>query len=147
VVAGAQDNACFITNPQKSSLTSGQGLPGKGINSGDGGYVNINPINGLVQHTSQYLGMAAATDDGQTGRAWMDHEWSNQLLHPEAVGWDWIGINLFDGSALTAFVLRRRDGSTRNRHSGGRTWLRLGPRRARCGKFRQVPAAARMGFS
>jgi predicted secreted hydrolase len=41
----------------------------------------------------------------------MDHEWSNEILHPQAVGWDWIGINLFDGSALTAFVLRRADGS------------------------------------
>jgi predicted secreted hydrolase len=47
-----------------------------------------------------------------TGRAWLDHEWSDQLLHPEAVGWDWLGINLFDGAALTAFVLRRADGST-----------------------------------
>jgi predicted secreted hydrolase len=46
------------------------------------------------------------------GRAWLDHEWSHELLHPQAVGWDWIGINLFDGSALTAFRLRRRDGST-----------------------------------
>jgi predicted secreted hydrolase len=46
-----------------------------------------------------------------TGRAWLDHEWSHELLHPDAVGWDWIGINLFDGSALTAFRLRRRDGS------------------------------------
>ncbi len=46
-----------------------------------------------------------------TGRAWMDHEWSDALLHPQAVGWDWLGINLFDGSALTAFVLRRADGS------------------------------------
>jgi predicted secreted hydrolase len=27
------------------------------------------------------------------------------------VGWDWIGINLLDGGALTAFVLRRADGS------------------------------------
>ena len=45
------------------------------------------------------------------GRAWIDHEWSDEILHPEAVGWDWIGINLFDGGALTAFVLRRRDGS------------------------------------
>jgi predicted secreted hydrolase len=27
------------------------------------------------------------------------------------VGWDWIGINLDDGSALTAFRLRRADGS------------------------------------
>ena len=32
-------------------------------------------------------------------------------MDASAVGWDWIGINLFDGSALTAFVLRRRDGS------------------------------------
>jgi predicted secreted hydrolase len=33
------------------------------------------------------------------------------MLHPQAIGWDWIGMNLFDGSALTAFVLRRADGS------------------------------------
>jgi predicted secreted hydrolase len=46
------------------------------------------------------------------GRAWLDHEWSEELLHPEAVGWDWIGMNLDDGSALTAFRLRRRDGSS-----------------------------------
>ncbi|HWI81029.1 carotenoid 1,2-hydratase [Ramlibacter sp.] len=45
------------------------------------------------------------------GRAWLDHEWSEELLHPEAVGWDWIGINLDDGGALTAFRLRRQDGS------------------------------------
>jgi predicted secreted hydrolase len=47
-----------------------------------------------------------------TGRAWLDHEWSEALLHPEAVGWDWIGIHLQDGSALTAFRLRRADGQT-----------------------------------
>ncbi|MEO7338283.1 MAG: lipocalin-like domain-containing protein [Caldimonas sp.] len=45
------------------------------------------------------------------GRAWLDHEWSDTFLDPEAVGWDWIGMNLDDGSALTAFRLRRRDGS------------------------------------
>jgi predicted secreted hydrolase len=46
-----------------------------------------------------------------TGHAWLDHEWSDEILHPQAVGWDWIGMNLFDGSSLTAFVLRRQDGS------------------------------------
>lgn len=45
------------------------------------------------------------------GRAWLDHEWSNSLLAPDAVGWDWLGINLDDGGALTAFRLRRADGS------------------------------------
>lgn len=44
-----------------------------------------------------------------TGRAWLDHEWSETLLDADAAGWDWIGMNLFDGSALTAFRLRRHD--------------------------------------
>ncbi len=45
------------------------------------------------------------------GTAWLDHEWSESLLPAGAVGWDWIGINLADGGALTAFRLRRADGS------------------------------------
>ncbi|MFT3956237.1 MAG: carotenoid 1,2-hydratase [Piscinibacter sp.] len=45
------------------------------------------------------------------GRAWLDHEWSEAILAADAVGWDWIGMNLLDGSALTAFRLRRADGS------------------------------------
>ena len=45
------------------------------------------------------------------GRAWLDHEWSDALLAPGAVGWDWIGMNLDDGGALTAFRLRRADGT------------------------------------
>jgi len=45
------------------------------------------------------------------GRAWLDHEWSDALLAPEAVGWDWMGMNLDDGGALTAFRLRRGDGT------------------------------------
>ncbi|HUP09130.1 MAG TPA: carotenoid 1,2-hydratase, partial [Caldimonas sp.] len=44
------------------------------------------------------------------GRAWLDHEWSDAYLDPDAVGWDWIGMNLDDGSALMAFRIRRRDG-------------------------------------
>ena len=47
-----------------------------------------------------------------SGRAWLDHEWSDTLMHPDAVGWDWVGMNLDDGSALTAFRLRRADGSS-----------------------------------
>ena len=47
-----------------------------------------------------------------TGKAWLDHEWSEELLHPDAAGWDWIGMNLDDGSALTAFRLRDKQGNT-----------------------------------
>ncbi|HEX6703641.1 MAG TPA: carotenoid 1,2-hydratase [Albitalea sp.] len=56
------------------------------------------------------------TLDGQaldvTGRAWLDHECGDMMIDPEAVGWDWIGMNLDDGSALMAFRHRRADGST-----------------------------------
>lgn len=43
------------------------------------------------------------------GRAWLDHEWSDNYLGDTA-GWDWLGINLHDGRALTLFQLRREDG-------------------------------------
>lgn len=58
---------------------------------------------------------ARLTLDGQArnlaGRGWLDHEWSDDLLAPGAIGWDWIGINLADGGALTAFRLRKADDS------------------------------------
>ena len=42
--------------------------------------------------------------------AWLDHEWSQEVLAAQAVGWDWIGMNLLDGSALTAFQVRDAQG-------------------------------------
>ncbi len=44
------------------------------------------------------------------GAAWLDHEWSSAYLAPEAAGWDWTGINLFDGGSLTAFRMRGKKG-------------------------------------
>ena len=44
------------------------------------------------------------------GTAWLDHEWSQELLHPDVVGWDWMGMNLFDGGALTVYQLRDANG-------------------------------------
>ena len=51
------------------------------------------------------------------GRAWLDREWSSTLLDPAAVGWDWTGVNLDDGGALTAF--RVRDARGRALWTGG----------------------------
>ncbi len=42
------------------------------------------------------------------GVAWLDHDWSSAALSPDAAGWDWIGMNLDDGSALLAFQIRRQ---------------------------------------
>ncbi len=53
--------------------------------------------------------------DGRTvavnGKAWLDHEWSSHLLPADASGWDWLGANLDDGSALMAFRMRSKDGA------------------------------------
>jgi predicted secreted hydrolase len=44
------------------------------------------------------------------GTAWLDHEWSSAYMAPEATGWDWCGINLYDGSSLMAFRMRDKAG-------------------------------------
>ena len=69
------------------------------------------------------------------GRAWLDHEWSSEVMAANAVGWDWIGINLDDGGALMAFRMRERDGGAlwaggARRHADGRTEI-LGPEAVR----------------
>jgi predicted secreted hydrolase len=55
-------------------------------------------------------GSKSAGETAVTGAAWLDHEWSSTLLDTDAVGWDWLGANLTDGSALMAFKVRSRDG-------------------------------------
>jgi predicted secreted hydrolase len=85
-------------------------------------------------HASHYVSQPQLSLTGQLvqgpgaahavrGRAWLDHEWSDSLLAPDAVGWDWLGINLFDGSALTAFQLR--DAAGRPVWAGG-SWRAAG---------------------
>ena len=85
---------------------------------GDGGFSRKGPqpeqASFYVSHPQLAVrGMLAIKDQAfeiVKGSAWIDHEWSEALLHPDAVGWDWIGMNLFDGHSLTAFQLRRQDG-------------------------------------
>ena len=45
------------------------------------------------------------------GTAWLDHEWSSDYLAPEARGWDWVGLNFDDGTALMAFRIRASGGA------------------------------------
>lgn len=88
-------------------LLQGQaGYSRKGPEPGQSSHYYSKPqlaVQGQVQRNGQSLSVR--------GTAWLDHEWSEALMHPEAVGWDWTGMNLDDGSALTAFRLRRNDGS------------------------------------
>ena len=91
---------------QSLLLQGNQGLSRKGPEAKQASYYYSQPqlaTRGSLQVKGQSFEV--------TGKAWLDHEWSEELLHPSAVGWDWIGMNLDDGSALTAFRLRDKDGN------------------------------------
>lgn len=40
-----------------------------------------------------------------TGQAWLDREWSSQLLDAEQSGWDWISLHFDSGAKLMGFTL------------------------------------------
>lgn len=104
---------------------------------GDAGWSRKGPQPEQASHYVSEPQLDLASPAGG-GRAWMDHEWSDQLLHPQAVGWDWAGINLIDGSALTVFRLRRADASVL--WSGG-SWRAAGgtPRNFGADELRMTP--------
>jgi predicted secreted hydrolase len=45
------------------------------------------------------------------GLSWMDHEFSTSVLTDDQLGWDWISLQLDDGSELMVFQIRKEDGS------------------------------------
>jgi predicted secreted hydrolase len=94
--------------PTQAPLLQGDaGLSRKGPGAGDFSYYYSEPqlaVSGTLTRGTRQQAVS--------GRAWLDHEWSDALLPRDAVGWDWLGMNLDDGGALTAFRLRRADGST-----------------------------------
>ena len=95
-----------IAPTQPVLLQGDRGLSRKGPDPAQASYYYSQPqllVQGTLTLRGERLKIAQ-------GRAWADHEWSQELLHPQAVGWDWIGMNLDDGSALTAFRLRDRQG-------------------------------------
>jgi len=85
---------------------------------GQGGYSRKGPSASLASYyysephlaVSGSVGRAGMAPTAVTGSAWLDHEWSSEVLQPEAVGWDWVGANLDDGGALMAFRIRNKGG-------------------------------------
>lgn len=108
-----------FTATQPVLLQGNEGISRKGPLPGEFSHYYSQPQLG-VRGT---LRLGPQSFDLKGGRAWLDHEWSDELLDPQAVGWDWIGMNLDDGSALTAF--RIRDGAGRALWDGGS--FRSGP--------------------
>ena len=105
-IVGPDFDLQLALNETQSVLLQGaQGLSRKGPHPAQASYYYSQP-NLQVVGKLRLEGRAFDV----TGRAWLDHEWSNEILAPGVVGWDWIGMNLLDGSALTAFRLRSKAG-------------------------------------
>jgi predicted secreted hydrolase len=106
----AEDFAFDLTlSDTQAPLINGEaGLSRKGPGESAASYYYSLP-NLRVAGTISRQGAASSV----TGEAWFDHEWSSEYLDAQAVGWDWIGINLKDGGALMAFQIRGLDGKPR----------------------------------
>jgi len=106
VTAGEFSLALDFAPTQAVLLQGDAGLSRKGAGAAETSYYYSEPqlqVRGRIDLQGRDFAI------GQ-GRAWLDHEWSETIMSPQAVGWDWIGMNLHDGSALTAFRLRDRNG-------------------------------------
>ena len=105
-IAASDFELTLTLNPTQPVLLQGQqGLSRKGPDASQASFYYSQPqlrVEGQLRG-GDFRGKVQ-------GRAWLDHEWSESLLHPSAVGWDWIGMNLADGGALTAFQLRTASG-------------------------------------
>lgn len=53
-----------------------------------------------------------------SGLSWKDHEYMTSALAPEDVGWDWFGLQFYNGTALMLFQIRQADGSVTRFSSG-----------------------------
>ena len=96
--------------PTQPVLLQGEaGLSRKGAAPNETSYYYSEPQLKVQGHIDVQASRFELNDEG---RAWLDHEWSETIMSRDAVGWDWIGMNLADGAALTAFRLRDRDGRT-----------------------------------
>ncbi|MGZ5200495.1 MAG: lipocalin-like domain-containing protein [Telluria sp.] len=95
--------------PSQAVLLEGDGgFSQKGPSPRNASYYYSEPqlkVSGTVAHSG-------ARAVGVSGTAWLDHEWSSEALELGAAGWDWLGANLDDGSAMMAFQIRSRRGGT-----------------------------------
>ena len=107
----------FLANHQVV-LQGDKGFSRKGHRPEEASYYYSRPQLGVVGRLN---GQAV------NGTAWLDHEWSSAYMAPEAVGWDWAGINFLDGTSRMGFRMRGRDGATHYAPAGVsmrplRTW-------------------------
>ena len=83
-----------------------QGLDAKGPEPGNASYYYSVPRLAVTGKVS-----IDGAESVVEGTAWMDREWSTSALSKGVEGWDWLALQLNDGSDLMFYRLRRTDGT------------------------------------
>lgn len=100
-IAGREFDFDLAFDARQLVLQGDAGFSRKGVRPEEASYYYSRP---------QLAVSGKVNGERASGTAWLDHEWSNAYLAPEAAGWDWCGINLFDGGSLMAFRMRSKAG-------------------------------------
>ena len=115
-LSGIGENFCFDLNvvPQKQPVIHGtNGVSQKAEGLG---------------HASHYISFTRMTSTGTVelngkqykveGDTWMDHEFFSDTMNGSEIGWDWLSVQLDNGSELMLYRLRHKDGSVDPYSSG-----------------------------
>ncbi|MGD8757328.1 MAG: lipocalin-like domain-containing protein [Deltaproteobacteria bacterium] len=111
---------------QKPPVLHGEkGLSRKGVGPGQASYYYS-----LTRMDTQGTLRVGQETFEVTGLSWMDHEFTSNVLSKDQEGWDWMSLQLSDGSELMFYVLRHQDGSSDPYSSGtlirkDGTWVHL----------------------
>ena len=104
----------FALEPGKTPTIHGvNGVSQKGTQLGNASHYYSQtrmPTRGVILMNGQRVEV--------TGDSWMDHEFGTSFLEKEQKGWDWLAIQLDDGTDLMLYQFRRNDGALDSHTSG-----------------------------
>jgi predicted secreted hydrolase len=134
-IAGVDAQTGMLWNGNWQSHITEQEQALRGVAGKFGFALNLKPVkqpviqgqNGVSQkgegagHASHYFSLTRLLTtgsidlDGKTyqveGTSWMDHEFFSGSMAANEVGWDWLSVQLEDGTELMLYRLRHKDGS------------------------------------
>jgi predicted secreted hydrolase len=100
-------------------------------------------------HTSHYYSLTRMTTTGTvriganthpvTGESWMDHEFGTNQLAENQAGWDWLGLQLDNGSELMLYRMRHRNGAIDPNSAGTIVETNAQTRRLNAADFTMTP--------
>ncbi len=134
-IAGVDEKTGLVWNGNWQAQIDGRAEELRGAGSAFGIGLNLVPVkapvihgqNGVSQkadgagHASHYFSLTRLLTTGSIdvggkayqveGTSWMDHEFFTGSMAADETGWDWLSVQLEDGTELMLYRLRHQDGS------------------------------------